>query len=359
MGKEISLKDVSKTYVTNQVLAKINLDIKAGERIVLLGPSGSGKSTLLRMIAGLETITSGQLYLGDNLANDQDCGERNIAMVFQNYALYPHMTVAENITFALKANRLPKEVINNRLTEALAILGLTDLETRLPRELSGGQRQRTALARALVKKSDFFLLDEPLSNLDVRLRLDARKELVKIHEKYGQTFVYVTHDQIEAMTLADRIVVLNDGRIQMVASPQEVYARPANVFTATFIGSPGMNILPVLQQNDRLLIAGQKVELSTVWLDYLRPTKSGQLLFGVRPEHLLVTDQAADFRGKVKYCELLGQSFALTVLVNGIDIIVLHDRAIAVGQEIQLQVDRQKCHFFDKDSQENIGYPQD
>lgn len=356
MGKEIKLKNIKKNYGTTPVLEDINLTIHQGERVVLLGPSGSGKSTLLRMIAGLESITAGELYLGDTLSNDIPSGERDIAMVFQNYALYPHMTVGENVTFALKANGIPKAEIDQRLNEALGILGLDGLKDRYPRELSGGQRQRTALARAVVKKSDYFLLDEPLSNLDVVLRLDARKELVKIHDKYQQTFVYVTHDQIEAMTLADRIVVLNNGHIQMVDSPHQVYNRPANVFTAKFIGSPGMNILEARYQDGHLQVGDQRIQLDQALKSHLKG--QDDLYLGIRPEHLHIVDQAGTFKGQVKYRELLGQNFALTLDIDGAECIVLNDDdTYQVGQEVQVAVESKNLHFFDKASQDNLGYP--
>ncbi|WP_159583658.1 ABC transporter ATP-binding protein [Streptococcus halichoeri] len=360
MGKNIRLSALYKAYGTTAVLKNINLKIEAGERLVLLGPSGSGKSTLLRMIAGLESITSGELYMGGKLANHLECGERNVAMVFQNYALYPHMTVGENISFALKANKVKKEVIQERLTEALDILELSPYKDRYPKELSGGQRQRVALARAIVKKSDYFLLDEPLSNLDVRLRLDARKELVKLHEKYRQTFIYVTHDQMEAMTLADRIVVLNNGAIQMVDKPEMVYARPANLFTATFIGSPGMSILKGQQEKGNLYINDneQKVGLSRAWSRHL--VDKEYMYVGIRPEHLHLDKGGGILKGTIKYSELLGQHFAYTVTIGQEDIIVLHDsKAFTIGEQVGINFSQDKLHFFDAETTLNLGYPEE
>lgn len=357
MGKEIKLSKIAKKYGEHSILKELDLTIQAGERIVLLGPSGSGKSTLLRMIAGLEEITSGELYLGTTLANQLECGKRNIAMVFQNYALYPHMTVKENITFALKAAKIDKKEIASRLDEALDMLGLTTYKDRLPKDLSGGQRQRTALARAVVKRSDYFLLDEPLSNLDVRLRLDARMELVNIHEKYRQTFVYVTHDQIEAMTLADRIVLLNEGKIQMVDTPRNVYLRPANIFTATFIGSPGMNILSAVLNGTALTIAGQAIQLSDEWQEYLA-TQPEQLLVGIRPEHLRCSKTQGTIKAIIQYRELLGQNYALTVTVNGEKLIIIsEDPTWQIGDTLYLEVPCTKLHFFSKDTKTNLGYP--
>lgn len=357
MGKEIILKNISKQYGTTTVLEDINLEIEAGQRVVLLGPSGSGKSTLLRMIAGLETISSGQLFLGGEEANLTPCGQREIAMVFQNYALYPHMTVAENITFALKANKVKAEIIKNRLDEALAILGLTHLAERLPRELSGGQRQRTALARAIVKKSDYFLLDEPLSNLDVMLRQDARKELVKLHKQYNPTFIYVTHDQIEAMTLADKIVVLNNGNIQMFATPKEIYHRPANVFTASFIGSPGMNIIPLERTYEQFYLGQNVVALTSQW-QVLVTKHGGDVMLGIRPEHIEISPKQGRFSGTICYKELLGQDFALTVNVGGHEMTVLtEDDRYQLEQEVYLDFPQQHLHFFSAETQKNIGYP--
>lgn len=239
----ISFKNVNKSFGKVDVIKDLNLDIKEGERLILLGPSCCGKSTILRMISGLETLTSGELYLNGELANDVESGERSIAMVFQNYALYPHMTVKDNVEYGLKMNKVPQKERNQKVSEVLEILGLEDLENRTPKELSGGQRQRVALSRAIVKDSNFFLLDEPLSNLDAQLRGHARKELVRLHEIYKQTFVYVTHDQVEAMTIGHRIALLNEGKIQMIDTPKHVYHRPSNIFVAKFIGSPSMNIV--------------------------------------------------------------------------------------------------------------------
>lgn len=359
MGKTIRLNKLTKKYDEQTILDDIDLEVAAGERIVLLGPSGSGKSTLLRMIAGLEKITAGELWLGGSRANELPSGEREIAMVFQNYALYPHMTVSQNITFALKANKLRAEDIQLRLEEALEMLGLTKFKDRLPKDLSGGQRQRVALARAVVKRSDYFLLDEPLSNLDVRLRLDARKELVKIHQRYQQTFLYVTHDQIEAMTLADRIVLLNEGKIQMVDTPQNVYARPSNAFTAGFIGSPGMNILPVTYEHGAVKITQQYLLLNPAWQKHLNPQNlQGTVYLGIRPEHLTFVKKDGDLKGKIKYRELLGQNYALTVELGGLDLIVLseHDHW-QVGDFVQMKFKPEKLHFFDFQTQENLGYP--
>ena len=241
--KNIVFDHVVKAYDKNVIVKDLNMEIREGERLILLGPSGCGKSTTLRMIAGLEKLSGGNLYMDGRLVNDVPCGERNVSMVFQNYALFPHMTVQSNIVYGLKAHKMDPAEIKTRLSEVLDMLDLKGLEERRPKDLSGGQRQRVALARAVVKRSDYFLLDEPLSNLDAQLRLRARKELVKIHEMYHQTLIYVTHDQIEAMTVGQRIALMHEGKMQMLDTPANVYNRPANVFTAKFIGSPSMNIV--------------------------------------------------------------------------------------------------------------------
>lgn len=357
MGKEINLIKASKKYGDTLILKEIDLHIQAGERLVLLGPSGSGKSTLLRMIAGLEKITTGDIFLDNELANHKECGERDMAMVFQNYALYPHMSVSDNITFALKANKVKSEEIEKRLVDALDMLALTPFKDRLPKDLSGGQRQRTALARAIVKRSDYFLLDEPLSNLDVRLRQEARMELVRIHNKYNQTFVYVTHDQIEAMTLARRIVLLNEGEIQMIDTPLNVYLRPTNLFTATFIGSPGMNILTGNFRGNHYLIGGQSIPLDYEWEAYLKEQADG-LVLGIRPENIHLSKIEGDVRGVIEYKELMGQHYALTISVSGEEIIVLSDLGKwHVGDTVYLDFPTEKLHFFSKETTQNLGYP--
>jgi len=254
--QDIVFNHVEKTYGKTKIIQDLNLTIREGERLVLLGPSGCGKSTTLRMIAGLEEITSGDLIMGGKRVNEVPSGGRNVSMVFQNYALYPHMTVADNITYALRVQKVEKREREERLKNAMNILGLDTYAKRKPRELSGGQRQRVALARALVKRSRYLLLDEPLSNLDAQLRVQARKELVKLHQLYGQTFIYVTHDQIEAMTVGNRIALMEGGVLQMIDTPYRVYNRPANIFVAKFIGSPSTNIMDAEWDGEALWIGG-------------------------------------------------------------------------------------------------------
>ena len=240
--KNIEFKAVKKKYDETTVIQELNFSIKEGERLVLLGPSGCGKTTTLRMIAGLEEISEGQLLMGGAVVNNVAPGKRNIAMVFQNYALFPHLSVWENITFGLKIQKLTEQEMAKRVKEALEILNLTGYENRKPKELSGGQKQRVALCRAIVKQSPYFLLDEPLSNLDAQLRQQARTELVKLHEIYKPTMIYVTHDQVEAMTIAQRIAIMNKGELQQIDTPENIYHRPANTFVASFIGTPPMNL---------------------------------------------------------------------------------------------------------------------
>ena len=283
----IIFKNVCKDYGNNQVVKNLNLEINPGERLVLLGPSGCGKSTTLRMIAGLEKITSGELYFGDKLMNNIESGERNVAMVFQNYALYPHMTVWDNITFGLRMNKVEREEIEKRAKEALKILNLEGLEKRYSKELSGGQRQRVALCRAVVKQSPFFLLDEPLSNLDVQLRNSSREELVKLHNLYRPTFVYVTHDQIEAMTIGHRIAVLNKGYLQQIDTPEKIYNNPVNIFVAKFIGIPQINILRVNINEGDILFKNNRVKLSDGKSKLIN--KRSEVYLGIRPEYVKVS----------------------------------------------------------------------
>ena len=247
----ISLRKVRKSFGAHTVVHDIDLDIADKEFIILVGPSGCGKSTTLRMIAGLEEITSGELIIGDTIVNDVPSKDRDIAMVFQNYALYPHMTVYKNMAFGLDLRRFPRDVIDRKVQEAAEILDIQHLLNRKPKALSGGQRQRVALGRAMVRSPDVFLLDEPLSNLDAKLRSAMRSEITKLHRRLDATFIYVTHDQVEAMTMADRIVVMKDGRIQQVDTPQALYDRPVNMFVAGFIGAPQMNFLPVTIRKER------------------------------------------------------------------------------------------------------------
>lgn len=360
--KEIIFENICKSYGKTKVVNKLSLTIKEGERLILLGPSGCGKSTTLRIIAGLEDITSGKLYMNGSCVNDVPSGDRNIAMVFQNYALFPHMTVSDNITYGLKVHKVPKEEIEKRLKSALDMLQLNGLENRKPKDLSGGQRQRVALARAVVKRSDFFLLDEPLSNLDAQLRGHARKELVKIHETYHQTFVYVTHDQVEAMTIGDRVALINEGTLQMIDTPHNVYNKPANVFTAKFIGSPSTNIFDADYSKGTITVGKQSLILPEMWVNKLADSGCTELSFGIRPEHIKLSKVAMEnaFKGFVKYIEDYGNRFGIYFEVEGNEIIAMSDENDLKADDIvYFAPDFTKIHLFDRNTTMSIGYPKE
>lgn len=359
-ANNIRFDHVGKRYNKTEVIRDFNMEFNGGERVVLLGPSGCGKSTLLRMIAGLEEISAGTLSMAGREVNHVPCGERNVAMVFQNYALYPHMTVEDNITYSLRAHKMPKEEIAERLHDAMDMLRLTPYAKRLPKELSGGQRQRVALARAVIKRSPYFLLDEPLSNLDAQLRLHARKELVRIHEKYHQTFVYVTHDQIEAMTIGEKIVLLNGGHVQMADTPAMIYSRPANVFTAKFIGSPSMNIIDAVYLDGHLRIGNQDLPLPEMWQRQAASCGTDRLCLGIRPEHLTFSTEPDDgaIRGTVKYEEYYGNRYGVYLDVEGTEMISLRENDIPEnGRQVYLKFDPEKIHLFRREEGSSIGYP--
>lgn len=353
----ITFKNVSKAYGNKEVIKKLDFEIHEGERVIFLGPSGCGKSTTLRMIAGLESITSGDLFLGDRRINDVAPGERNIAMVFQSYALFPHMNVWDNITFGLQIQKLPDDEIKKRANEALSMLHLEGFEDRPVRSLSGGQKQRVALCRAIVKHSPYFLLDEPLSNLDAQLRQRARQELVRIHEISHPTMVYVTHDQIEAMTVGQRIAVLHNGTLQQIAPPKEIYANPANTFVAGFIGSPAMNLIPAHREGNTLVFGGSSFALPSY-----APAKLGarqDLTLGVRPENLRFTDPSgALLKGVCQYAENTGNLQTVQVqLSDGIKIFAqTSDERTLVnpGDTVGLNFVWKDVCFFDKESGLNL-----
>ncbi len=283
----ISLKNIVKNYGDTKVVKNISLDIEDGEFVVLVGPSGCGKSTTLRMIAGLEQATSGEISIGDRVVNDVEPQHRNIAMVFQNYALYPHKTVEENIVFALRRLKMEESEIQRRLEDVAKMLKLEDYLKRKPADLSGGQRQRVAMGRAIVRDADCFLFDEPLSNLDAKLRNHMRTEIAQIHNRFGRTSVYVTHDQVEAMTLADKVVVLRDGIIEQVGSPMEIFLNPVNIFVATFIGSPSMNIMDGTLYNEYLELGGYQLPrnlLTGVHFDESVAAEGLAVKVGIRPD---------------------------------------------------------------------------
>ncbi|GIN84607.1 sugar ABC transporter ATP-binding protein [Heyndrickxia sporothermodurans] len=360
--KEIRFENVCKSYGKTEVVKNLNLKINEGERLILLGPSGCGKSTTLRMLAGLEEITSGDLFIGGRRANDLPSGKRNIAMVFQNYALYPHMNVKENIIYGLKKQKVSKGEIQTRLAAALEMLQLKGYENRLPKDLSGGQRQRVALARAVVKQSDFFLLDEPLSNLDAQLRVSARKELLKIHDMFKQTFVYVTHDQVEAMTVGDRIALMYEGCIQMIDTPENVYHRPANIFTAKFIGSPSTNIVDIRFHDGKIMIGKQSFQLSSKWIHQINKSKADDLVFGIRPEHIELYKMPTKntLSGIVKYVENYGNSYCIYIDIDGQEIIAMsEEKQWYPNEKVYIQPIMKKIHIFNKKTTNSIGYPEE
>ncbi len=328
----VILKNVKKTYDNNKVVINsVNLEIKDKEFIVLVGSSGCGKSTLLRMIAGLENITDGEIFIGDKKVNDVPPKDRDIAFVFQSYALYPHMTVRENIAFGLKMRKVPKAEIEKKVQDAAQILNLTEYLDRKPKQLSGGQRQRVALGRAIVRNPKVFLMDEPLSNLDAKLRVQMRSEIKKLHEKLQTTFIYVTHDQTEALTMGDRIVLLNNGDIQQVDSPDEVYNNPKNTFVAGFIGSPQMNF-----------IDGKDLGLDE------------NILYGIRPEKMVKPDGNIKLTVEVDISEMLGSE-----KIAYFDIGTKHCSAVLssdynIGKTLDLSINSADLYKFDKQTGERI-----
>ncbi len=358
---EVSLRHVYKRFGEFTAVRDFNLEIKDREFIVFVGPSGCGKSTTLRMIAGLEEITEGEIYIGDRLVNDVAPKDRDIAMVFQNYALYPHMNVYENMAFGLKLRKVPKDEIDRRVKEAAAILGLSNLLGRKPKALSGGQRQRVALGRAIVRSPKVFLMDEPLSNLDAKLRASMRTELAKLQERLQTTTIYVTHDQVEAMTMGDRIVVMKDGVIQQVAPPQELYDRPANLFVAGFIGSPAMNFLRGRLSDDARTFHAATFQfpvperLSAA----ARPYAGREMVLGIRPENMhadpqyLAAHDGPRIPARIEVVEPLGAEIYL-YLRSGDDEITArvepHLR-FRPHDQIDLAFDPEKVHLFDAESE--------
>ncbi len=363
--KKVNLQITDKGVVAVQ---EFSVDIKDKEFIVLVGPSGCGKSTTLRMIAGLEEISEGELYIGDRLVNDVAPKDRDIAMVFQNYALYPHMTVYENMAFALKLRHAPKDEIDKKVKEAAEILDITQYLGRKPKALSGGQRQRVAIGRAIVRDPQVMLMDEPLSNLDAKLRNQMRAELIKLRERINTTFIYVTHDQTEAMTLGDRIVIMKDGFIQQIGTPQEVFNHPYNLFVATFIGTPQMNMF----ENAKLVKADGKyavqLDNQTVVLSDEKQAKLAannvaeqDVVLGVRPEHIELT--AGGIEGKVDVSEMMGSTVHLHVTSMGRDVVLVVSTmnmtgaevaALSSGSTVHFSFPGQVCHIFSKETGINL-----
>lgn len=349
----VTLKDLTKTFGKTEVLHGINLDVADGEFIVVVGPSGCGKSTTLRMLAGLEEISAGEILIGGEVVNNLEPKERNIAMVFQNYAIYPHMSVRKNIGFGLRTAKLTKPQKEQRLADVAAILDMTDLLDRKPSQLSGGQRQRVAIGRAMVRDPSVFLFDEPLSNLDAQLRTQMRLEIKKLHQKVGTTIIFVTHDQIEAMTLADRIVIMKDGYIQQVGTPTDVYQNPSNTFVAQFIGAPSMNMLAGSVEDGHIALdAGISVPGNF--------GKNGQkVLVGIRPNELRPVETGADFlmEGKVMVREPLGSETLIYVDIGGVEIIATASGRTppALGETIQLSTPSEEIHVFDAATQKTLA----
>ncbi len=352
----LTIRSAKKNYGAVPVLHGVDIDIQDGEFLILVGPSGCGKSTLLRMIAGLESITSGTISIGDRVVNDLPPKARDIAMVFQSYALYPHMTVAQNMGFSLKLARRSKAEIDQAVRRAADILALGELLERTPKELSGGQRQRVAMGRAIVRNPSVFLFDEPLSNLDAKLRVQMRAEIKELHQRLGTTIVYVTHDQIEAMTMADRIVVMHAGLVEQVGRPLDLYDRPANLFVAGFIGSPAMNLVEGTALGTNQFKATSGAELPVLGL---ATDATGELVLGVRPEHLELVDAGTEgsVSGSVVVTEPTGSETLMTLRVGKTDLLALfHSRIDAKpGDAVHVRVMPDKAHLFDKSTGHRLG----
>ncbi|MFV8407931.1 sn-glycerol-3-phosphate import ATP-binding protein UgpC [Vibrio harveyi] len=350
----LTLSNIAKCYPNGyQAIQKLNLNICDGEMVVLVGPSGCGKSTLLRMIAGLEEISSGELKIDTTTVNDLEPGERDIAMVFQNYALYPHMTVYNNMAYGLRNRRTPKAEIERLVHEAAKMLELDHLLDRKPGQLSGGQRQRVAMGRAIVREPKVFLFDEPLSNLDAKLRVQMRLEIKKLQRRLGTTSVYVTHDQVEAMTLADKLVVLNKGNVEQVGTPLEIYDNPASLFVATFIGSPSMNILDGNVSVDGITIGDALLPVSTANLAL------GEIKLGLRPEHLQISQDTPWLQVEVELIESLGADLLLYCHTEGGDSQKLVVRVeghtpIQIGDKLGLDIKPKHVHLFDANTEKRI-----
>jgi len=357
---EVIFDHVSKRYGSVVVLRDLDLVVRDREFLVLVGPSGCGKSTAMRLVAGLEEITAGTLSIGGRVVNDLAPRERDVAMVFQSYALYPHMSVYDNLAYALRLRRFARDEVDRRVRDAARSLGIDALLGRKPRELSGGQRQRVALGRAIVREAQVFLMDEPLSNLDAQLRVQTRAELIRLHDRLQATVIYVTHDQVEAMTMGDRLAVLNGGVLQQLDTPQDVYDRPANLFVARFIGSPSMNVLPArLEAADGALdaaLAGQRLRLTPAQAAAARALPDGNVLVGIRPEHLALADGVApgvSLSGRVELVERLGSELLVYLDAAGATLaarLPAH-AAVSRGDALTLAVAHDRLHLFDPESE--------
>jgi multiple sugar transport system ATP-binding protein len=363
---EVVLKKVTKKFGDFMAVNSIDLKAEDAEFIVLVGPSGCGKTTTLRMVAGLEEVTAGEIYIGDRLVNNIPPKDRDIAMVFQNYALYPHMNVYNNMAFGLKLRKVPKKEIDKRVRQAAELLGIADKLKSKPKELSGGQRQRVALGRAIVRDPKVFLFDEPLSNLDAKLRVQMRAELQQLHHELQTTTIYVTHDQVEAMTLGERVAVMKDGVIQQYDAPQQIYDHPTNMFVAGFIGSPAMNFLPakLIAEDGRVYVTGASFKLK------VPPDKAGKLedyidrevVLGIRPENLKAKEMVPDYdpetvlEAQVRVREPLGDELIIHAENGGVELVARLDPRIEVGidQTIELIAEMDFMHIFNKETEETI-----
>jgi multiple sugar transport system ATP-binding protein len=359
----VTYRNVYKRYGDFVAVEDLSIEVEDKEFVVFVGPSGCGKSTSLRMLAGLEEISEGDILIGDRIVNDVPPKDRDIAMVFQSYALYPHMTVYDNMAFGLKLRKTPKADIDRRVNEAAEILGLSTLLDRKPKALSGGQRQRVAVGRAIVREPAVFLMDEPLSNLDAKLRVSARAEISKLHKRLGTTFIYVTHDQVEAMTMGDRIMVIKDGLLQQIDTPRKLYTLPNNVFVAGFIGSPSMNFFDstLVAEDGNLFVDAADFRVRVpddrkhAFGDYV----GKQVVFGIRPENIHGVDfkpaniQAAPLNATVEVIELLGHELHLYLNSGSSSFVAIVDTRMApsVGNEVGLVVDIDQIHLFDKDTE--------
>jgi multiple sugar transport system ATP-binding protein len=351
----VAIRDVKKAFGTTRVIHGVDITIDDGEFVVLVGPSGCGKSTLLRMIAGLENITGGEIRIGDRVVNNVPPKERDIAMVFQNYALYPHMTVADNMGFSLKLRNAPRAEIDSRVNRAAEILSLTPLLARFPRQLSGGQRQRVAMGRAIVRDPQVFLFDEPLSNLDAKLRVAMRTEIKELHQRLKTTTVYVTHDQIEAMTMADKIVVMHDGLVEQIGSPLDLYDRPDNLFVASFIGSPAMNFLTgTVRVNGAATFEGPGgVRLPLAWAPAGGDARP--IVYGIRPESFTIADDGAE--AEIVVVEPTGSETQVFAKLGGQEVVaVFRERhKFNPGDKIRLKPDPRLVHLFDQASGKRLN----
>ncbi len=363
----VQFEHIYKRFQKVEVVRDINIDVKDKEFMVFVGPSGCGKSTCLRMVAGLEEPSDGEIYIGDRMVNGVDPKDRDIAMVFQNYALYPHMTVFDNMAFGLKLRHFPKQEIKKRVEDAAATLGLEALLKRKPKELSGGQRQRVALGRAIVREAQVFLMDEPLSNLDAKLRVETRANIIKLHQRIQTTTIYVTHDQVEAMTMGDRIAVLNGGIIQQIGAPQELYDHPANLFVAGFIGTPSMNFFPgakVTGEGDstKVILEGVgQIGVPAIYAEQARAAAGKDLTFGIRPVHLedaaiVGANELSSIDGTVDVVENLGNELQVYLTAGDKTLIATLDPRSRVipGNKVKLFVDSDQIHLFDSNTGEAV-----